>query len=80
MAIQHWRHLYQRAPRGAIYNFTWPAIRRDSYVLITVAEAALGPVVPNRFIGDAKPMTVGSIAPYDGGVNFVLTWPGNSHI
>lgn len=78
MAIQHWRYLWTQAPRGGVYNFgPWSAIRHDSYVIITAAEARVSPLVPDRFIGAAKPIIVGNIAPYDGGVNFTLWWYGD---
>ncbi|HUL12367.1 MAG TPA: hypothetical protein VLU73_09390 [Methylococcaceae bacterium] len=74
MAIQHWRHLWRNASRGGIFSFSWPIIRRDSYVVITVSEANLSAEIPGRFIGLAKPMVAANIAPQDGVVEFVLWW------
>jgi hypothetical protein len=61
----------------------WSVIRHKSYVLVAVSEGREGVdgdtqrVVgtsdsPKRFIGKAL-MTVHSIAPFDGGVDFVVT-------
>jgi hypothetical protein len=77
MAIQHWTHLWRDAPRLAPYTFWWPIIRHDSHVVITAAEADLQAQVPGRFIGDAKPVIAGSIAPQDGYVLFTLWWDGD---
>ena len=49
-------------------SFWWPAITHESYVVITAAEANLTAAVPGRFIGDARPVIAGSIAPQE------LTW------
>jgi hypothetical protein len=46
-------------------------------VLITAAEARTSAVIPDRFIGAAKPIVVGNIAPFDGGVKFTLWWNGD---
>jgi hypothetical protein len=77
MAIQHWRHLWRGAPRLAPYTFSWPIIRNNSFVVITAAEARLSATVPDRFIGDAKPIVVGNIAAHDGFVEFTLWWYGD---
>ena len=72
MAILHWRHLWRNAGAG-YFTFSWPNIRHDSYVVVTVAEARISDLVPDRFIGDAWP-EVDSIAPFDGGVTFLILW------
>jgi hypothetical protein len=72
MAIQHWRHLWRDAGAG-YFTFNWPAIRHDSYVLVTAAEGRISDLIPDRFIGDAWP-EVFSIAPFDGGVTFMILW------
>ncbi|QFQ28708.1 hypothetical protein [Bacillus thuringiensis] len=77
MTIVHWRHLWNQAPRLVEYTFNWSVIRHDSYVLITAAEARTSAVIPDRFIGAAKPIVVGNIAPFDGGVKFTLWWYGD---
>ena len=77
MSIEHWRHLWQGAPRLATYTFYWPIIRNNSFVVITAAEAGVGPQVPTRFIGDAKPIVVGNTAAQDGFVEFTLWWSGD---
>lgn len=74
---QHYRHLWQSGPRGGNYTFWWPIIKRDSYVLVTAAEARLGPTIPDRFKGDAWPVVAGCIAPQDGYVLFTLWWMGD---
>jgi hypothetical protein len=73
----HWRHLWMNAPRLANYTAWWPAISHDSSVVITAAEADLSAQVPGRFIGDARPIVVGSIAPQDGYVWFTMWWWGD---
>jgi hypothetical protein len=77
MAIMHWRHLWRSAPRLSVYTFGWDIIQHGSYVLITAAEADLTAQVPARFIGDAKPIVVGNIAPQDGQVQFTMWWMGD---
>jgi hypothetical protein len=78
MAILHWRHLWNNAPRLAVLTANWPGvIRHDSYVIITAAEARTSSLIPDKFIGAAKPIVVGNIAPFDGGVNFILWWYGD---
>jgi hypothetical protein len=72
MAAVHWRHLW-KGVGGGTFNFTWPAIRHDSFVVVTVAEGRVSDLVPDRFIGDAW-MYVRNVAPYDGGVGFVILW------
>ena len=72
MAIIHWRHLWHGAQAG-YFTFNWDAIRHDSYVAVTVAEGRTSSLVPDRFIGDAWP-EVFSIAPFDGGVTFLILW------
>jgi hypothetical protein len=74
MAALHWRHLWQNAGAGS-FNFQWPDIHQDSYVVVTVSEARVGPIVPDRFIGDAWPYVL-SIAPHEGGVQFMVLWQG----
>jgi len=76
MAIQHWRHLWVNAPRLARYTFWWPIIRNDSFVVVTAAEGEISATVPDRFMGDARPMVVGNIAAHDGFVEFTLWWYG----
>src|SRR5262245_9006715 len=73
----HWRHLWLNAPGLADYTFWWPAITHESYVVITAAEANRTASVPGRFIGAARPIIAGSIAPQDGYVWFTLWWYGN---
>lgn len=68
------RFLWDRAPRFGIYHVDWPAIRHDSFVIITGCEAALVANPPGRFIGGAKPVLVGSIAPQNGFVEFTMWW------
>ena len=68
MSAQHYRHLWNSV-YGGDFTFWWGAIQHDSYVVVTVAEAATSPQVPAKFIGAAK-MTVKSIAPQDGYVWF----------
>jgi hypothetical protein len=72
VAIQHWRHLWRNAGAG-LFTFGWDAIRHDSYVLVTAAEGSISDVVPSRFVGDAW-FEVDSIAPFDGGVSFMVLW------
>lgn len=79
MSILHWRILWQHAARHGLYTAFSPAIRSDSYVVITVAEAALPDtplfVMPvDRFIGDARHMQATNIAPFTGGVKFSVHW------
>ena len=77
MPPQHWRHLWRGAPRLANYTAWWDIILHDSFVVITAAEANLSASVPGRFIGDARPVIAGSIAPQDGFVLFTLWWYGD---
>lgn len=77
MAIQHWRHLWANAPRLASYTFWWPIIRKDSYVVVTAAEARISGDPPERFIGDAKPIVTGNVAAQEGYVEFTLWWQGD---
>lgn len=77
MAIQHRRHLWRSAPRLSTFTFRWSAIQHDSFVLVTAAEARFTGLVPDRFIGAAKPIVAGNIAPFDGGVQFTLWWYGD---
>ena len=87
MSIQHWRHLWNPAiqfERGyewfglpCRYEFYWDIIRHDSFVLITAAEAGIGPQVPTRFMGLARPIIVGNIAAHDGFVEFCMAWNGS---
>jgi hypothetical protein len=72
MAILHWRHLWRGTGAG-YYTFNWPAIQHDSYVAVTVAEGRISDLVPDRFIGDAWPQVL-SVAPFDGGVTFLILW------
>ena len=72
MAIQHWRILWRGVGPG-YYTANWSAIRHDSYVVVTVAEGRISDLVPDRFIGDAWPQVL-SIAPFDGGVTFLILW------
>jgi hypothetical protein len=65
------------APRLARYTFWWPIIHNDSYVLATAAEGEISATVPDRFMGDARPMLVGNIAAHEGFVEFTLWWYGN---
>ena len=75
MAAQHVRHLWIRAAHRGIYRINWEIVRHDSFLVITAAEARLGRLMPDRFIGDARPIMVGSIAPQDGFVEFSMFWP-----
>lgn len=72
MAAQHWRHLWPNANWG-MYTFFWDAIHHDSFVVITAAEGRTSDLVPDRFIGDAW-VDVQSIAPFDGGVRWMMFW------
>jgi hypothetical protein len=72
MAPVHWRHLWTGANSG-YYTFWWPAIRHDSFVVVTAAEGRTSDLVPDRFVGAAW-IEVYSVAPFDGGVAFVLLW------
>ncbi len=74
MAIEHWRHLWIDTPRFARHTFSWRIIQKNSFVVITAAEARLSANPPERFIGDAKPIAVGNIAAQDGFVEFILSW------
>jgi hypothetical protein len=76
MAAVHWRHLWTGFARAAPSTFWWGAIRHDSYVVITAAEARTSSVVPDRFIGEAVDMRVTNIAPQDGVVSFQVWWDG----
>jgi hypothetical protein len=77
MPPQHWRHLWRNTPRLGNYTFWWDIISHDSYVVITAAEADLTAATPGRFIGNARPVIAGSIAPQDGFVLFTLWWYGD---
>ena len=77
MAIEHWRHLWIRAPRLARYTFSWDIIRRNSFVVVTAAEGRISAQSPERFMGAAKPIIVGNIAAQDGFVEFTLHWVGD---
>src|ERR1700722_5770201 len=77
MPPQHWRHLWLNVPRLADYTFWWPIIQQDSYIMIAAAEADLTAQTPGRFIGDARPIVTGSIAPQAGYVLFPLWWYGD---
>jgi hypothetical protein len=72
MAILHWRHLWRGAGAG-YYTFSWPAIQHDSFVTVSVSEGHISDLVPDRFIGDAWPQVL-SVAPFDGGVTFLILW------
>jgi hypothetical protein len=72
MAALHWRHLWKAVNPG-LFTFSWPDVRHDSFVVVTAAEARVGRQVPDRFIGDAW-MEVLSVAPFDGGVQFMVLW------
>ena len=69
-----YRHLWTHADRFGIFTVNWDIIKHDSYVNITASEARLGSYVPDRFIGGARPVFVGSIAPQDGYVQFSMWW------
>ncbi len=77
MAAEHWRHLWNPAARLDHFTFWWPIIKNDSFVVITAAEARISALVPDRVMGDAKPIVVGNIAAHDGFVEFTLWWYGN---
>jgi hypothetical protein len=77
MSAQHWRHLWLGADRLARYTFWWPIIGNRSFVLVTAAQARLSATVPDRFMGDAKPIVAGNIAAHDGFVEFTLWWYGD---
>ena len=70
---QHYRHFW--GPRRTqTLNFQWDIITKSSFVLVTACEGRggdNGSNPPNRFIGLAK-FTVGSVAPHDGGVTFLV--------
>jgi len=68
------RFLWNNAPRFGIYRVNWNIIRQDTFVTVTAAEARLGPAVPDRFIGGARPVLVGSVAPQNGFVEFSMWW------
>ena len=72
MPALHWRHLWRGANPG-FFTFSWPDVHHDSFVVITAAEGRTSDLVPDRFIGDAW-IEVDSVAPFDGGVNFMLLW------
>jgi hypothetical protein len=77
------------SPRGAGFapvfevNYNWPAINRDSVVMVTASECRLNEETQSytRFVGDAR-IWVSNIAPHgppetsDGGVTFnvVIEW------
>jgi hypothetical protein len=75
--IEHWRHRWVGAPRLAHYTFWWPIIHNESYVLVTGVEGKISATVPDRFMGDARPMIVANIAAHAGYVEFTLWWCGN---
>jgi hypothetical protein len=55
----------------------WSDIRKNSYVLITAAEASGGaPDWPDRFVGDGRPIVIGNITPGEGFIVFVPWWHG----
>src|SRR6476469_308196 len=72
-----YRQLWTHAPRLATYTFSWDIIKHDSYVVITLAEASVSDQVPNKFIGDARPMVIGNICPHDVYVEFTVWWYGD---
>ncbi len=72
-----YRILWRDGPRFGIYNVKWDIIKHDSYVVITIAEAIVSNIVPEKFIGDAKPMVVGNICPHDGYLEFTVWWWGD---
>jgi len=79
MAIQHRRHLWKGVNWGQ-FTFFWPDIKHDSFVVVTAAEGRASALVPDRFIGEAW-IEVLSIAPFDGGVSFMLLWQvGYEHL
>jgi len=55
-------------------TLTTDTIRNESVVLVATSEGDEGnsSASPGRFVGSAK-YTVGNIAPFDGGVRFVVT-------
>jgi len=73
MAIQHYRHLWRGAQYG-LFTFWWPAIRHNSYVVVTVAEARVSALVPDRFIDQRYWPQVVSVAPMDGRVQFTVSY------
>jgi hypothetical protein len=78
VAVQHWRILWRGAPCFQVYTAFWRDIHHDSVVVITAVEALPSNLVPDRFIGAAMQILVGSIAPFDGGVTFSMDWENNS--
>ena len=53
MAPVHWRHLWTGANSG-YYTFWWPAIRHDSFVVVTAAEGRTSDLVPDRFAAEER--------------------------
>jgi hypothetical protein len=75
MAIQHYRHLWRGVTEG-FFTFWWRAIRHDSYVVVTVAEARVSALVPDRFIEQHTWPQVVSVAPMDGRLQFTVLYTG----
>jgi hypothetical protein len=71
---QHAR-IYCGKVEAGKFALNWDAITARSFVVITACEgpAPRGDGTPERVIGNAV-FTVGSIAPYDGGVEFFVTY------
>lgn len=74
MAINHWRTLWTHAPRFGIYTFNWNIINKRSYITIEACEAQLNVENPTKFVGGARPVLAGSIAPQNGFVQFTMWW------
>lgn len=73
----HLRVLWRDTPRLAMHTVFSRKIRHDAFVVIAAAEARTSSLVPDRFIGAARPIVAGSVAPFDGGVRFTPWWYGN---
>ena len=63
--MRHWRFLLIRAPRMGIYRANWSIIIPRSFIVMTAAEAQGAPgteAAPNRFIGEAEPLSSDALA------------------
>ncbi len=77
MPPQHWRHLWLNVPPARRLHLLVANHSERSYIVITAAEADLTAQSPGRFIGEARPIVAGSIAPQAGYVWFTLWWYGD---
>jgi hypothetical protein len=78
---QHGRILYRELAKHEICTVNWSIIDSRSYVVVTLAEAAIREeqtpsfVAPvERFIGAARHMLAANISPFNGGVRFGVHW------